>query len=227
MRPAPSPASIRMATLVCCVSLLVAGCAPPSSGGSAADQASHTPAPDNPGPDSPGDDNQGDDNQEAEDPAVQDPTPQTPEPDLTSAPTTYPTGDEVPLTEAADFGDGLVIQVNSVQAAQAPPHSSGAEGTDGQIVRAEVMVTNATGAPFAAPDMVLQGYYRENVGAPLVTDPGGTMGTGFDREVADGESLHTVIGFAVPAEDLNDVSVRVDPADGEHAVTVFRGAAGS
>lgn len=210
--------------------LLAGACAPPEGADGAAPPDGTPAAPDPPAQDPGAQDPAGD--EPAGDPApgagsdeaVSPAASASPAPDLTSAPTVPPEGEEVAFDAAADYGDGLVLQVNEVRALQAPPGVTGAEGTDGMMVEAEVMVTNNSGSEFASQDVVVQGYYRGFVGAPMVHDPSGQLGVGFDEAVPDGGSLRTRVAFAVPAPDLGDVTVRVDPADGNHGAILFRGA---
>ncbi len=149
----------------------------------------------------------------------------TPQPDLTSAPTTPPAGEEIALDRSADFGDGLVIEVDNVRAGAAGSEISGAEGTDGSIVTADIVVANDTGSDFPADAAVIQGYYRGNVGAVLVSDSSGILGLGFAEAIPSGEQHRTAVGFAVPAPDVGDVTIVVDPRDGVHDPVQFRGAA--
>lgn len=149
----------------------------------------------------------------------------TPAPDLTSAPTTPPTGAALTFEQSADFGDGLAVQVDNVVSTTAPVGVTGAEGTAGRVVLADVVITNGTGAPYDATRVVIQGYYRGNVGAVMLTDPSGAIGLGFGEAVPRGEKHKAQVGFAVPAADAGDITIVVDPRDGSHEPVRFQGAA--
>lgn len=149
----------------------------------------------------------------------------TPQPDLTSAPTTPPIGDPLTFDQAADYEDGLSIQVDNVRADTAPDEVTGAEGTAGQVVLAEVVVTNGTREAYDATTIVVQGYYRGNVGAVMLADPSGEIGQGFGESVPRGEQHKARVGFAVPVEDADEVTIVVDPRDGHHAPVRFEGSA--
>ena len=164
----------------------------------------------------------------APEPSVADSTstrPATPAPDLTSAPTTPPVGDQVPLDRAAVFADGLTVQADDVLATTAAPGVTGAEGTGGEVVLADVVVTNGTGRAYDPTTIVVQGYYRGNVGAVMLADPSGTLGVGFAEEVPAGEQHKVRVGFAIPAAEAGDVTVVVDPRDGTNGPVRFRGTA--
>lgn len=149
----------------------------------------------------------------------------TPQPDLTSAPTTPPIGDPLSFDQAADYEDGLSIQVDNVVVTTAPDEVTGAEGTSGQVVIADVVLTNGTRSSYDATTVVVQGYYRGNVGAVMLTDPAGQLGQGFGESVPRGEQHKARVGFAVPAAEAGQVTIVVDPRDGEHAPVRFEGSA--
>lgn len=151
--------------------------------------------------------------------------PATPAPDLTSAPTTPPVGDELAFDRAAGFADGLTVQVDDVLPTAAAPGVTGAEGTGGEVVLADVVVTNGTGMAYDATTIVIQGYYRGNVGAVMLADPSGTLGVGFAEEVPAGEQHKVRVGFAIPAAEAGDVTIVVDPRDGTNGPVRFRGTA--
>lgn len=150
---------------------------------------------------------------------------ETPQPDLTSAPTIPPIGDPLTFDQAADYEDGLSIQVDNVRADTAPDEVTGAEGTAGQVVLADVVVSNGTRESYDASTIVIQGYYRGNVGAVMLADPSGEIGQGFGESVPRGEQHKARVGFAVPVEDADEVTIVVDPRDDYHAPVHFEGSA--
>lgn len=151
--------------------------------------------------------------------------PTAPAPDLTSAPTVPPTGQRLTLDQSADFEDGLSIQVDNVRATTVPDGVAGAEGTAGEVVLADVVVTNGTRRAYDATSVVIRGYYRENVGAVMLSDPTGALGLGFSEVVPRGEQHLARVGFAIPAADARDVTLVVDPRDGTHGTIRFVGPA--
>lgn len=151
--------------------------------------------------------------------------PATPQPDLTSAPTTPPVGDRLTLDQAANYDDGLSVQVDNVTASTAADDVTGAEGTAGEVVLADVVLTNGTRKAYDATTVVVQGYYRGNVGAVMLADTSGQLGQGFGESVPPGEQHKARVGFAVPKADAGDVTIVVDPRDGTHAPVRFEGSA--
>lgn len=149
----------------------------------------------------------------------------TPAPYLTSAPTTPPVGDLLTFDQAAAYPDGLSVQVEDVVATSVPEGVAGAEGTGGEVVLADVVVTNATPEPYDATRIVVQGYYRGTVGAVMLSDPSGTIGVGFATEVPAGGQHMARVGFAIPAAEAGDVTIVVDPRDPAHGPVRFQGAA--
>lgn len=149
----------------------------------------------------------------------------TPAPDLTDAPSTPPAGEVLTLDQAAHFPDGLSIQVDGIAAATAPAGVLGAEGTDGEVVVADVVITNSTATAYDATKLVIHGYYRDTVGAVMLSDTDGTFGVGFAGAVPAGEQRKAHVGFAIPREDAGNVTIAVDPSDGQHNAVQFRGTA--
>ena len=149
----------------------------------------------------------------------------TPAPDLTSAPTTPPVGDLLTFDRAAAYPDGISVQVDDVVATSAPEGVTGAEGTAGEVVLADIVVTNTSAEAYDATRVVVQGYYRGNVGAVMLGDPSGAIGVGFAREVPAGEQHKARVGFAIPATEAAEVTIVVDPRDPIHQPVRFQGSA--
>lgn len=140
---------------------------------------------------------------------VDPPKPQS-EPNRTLAPTNAPTGEVFDFEEAARFSDGVQIEVQKITAQLAGEGDQGAEGTDGQIVVADVAISNASGATFDASRIIVQGFYGPDVvGAPLVVDADGEFGTGFDGVVEAGEDVQASFAFAIPHAQLGNVAIYV------------------
>lgn len=149
----------------------------------------------------------------------------TPAPDLTDPPSTPPVGEQLTLDQAADFPDGLAIQIDGITAATAPAGIIGAEGTGGEVVVADVVITNSTTAAYDATGVVIHGYYRDTVGAVMLSDAGGTFGVGFADPVPAGAQRKAHVGFAIPHADAGNVTIAVDPRDGKHNAVQFHGSA--
>lgn len=145
--------------------------------------------------------------------------------DPTDAPTTPPIGEKLTVDQAADFPDGLSVQIDGLTAATAPAGVTGAEGTGGEVVAADVVITNRTAAPYDAGGLVIHGYYRDAVGAVMLSDAGGTFGVGFAGPVPAGAQRKVHVGFAVPRTDAGNVTINVDPRDGTHNAVQFQGSA--
>lgn len=145
--------------------------------------------------------------------------------DPTDAPTTPPIGEKLTVDQAADFPDGLSIQIDGLTAATAPAGVTGAEGTGGEVVAADVVITNRTGATYDPSALVIHGYYRDVVGAVMLGDAGGSFGVGFAAPVPAGEQRKVHVGFAVPRTEARSVTINVDPRDGKHNAVQFQGSA--
>lgn len=155
-----------------------------------------------------------------------DPEKPTAEPNRTLAPTEDPTGEVFRFDEAARFSDGVQIEVQKVTAQLAGEGDQGAEGTDGQIVVAEVLISNDSPATFDANRIIVQGFYGESVGAPLVVDADGAFGTGFEGVVEAGEDVRATFAFAIPHAQLKNVAIYVfiyTLDDPEHPAVRFSG----
>lgn len=143
------------------------------------------------------------------------------------APTQAPTGEVFGFDEAAQFSDGVQIQVQKVSAQQAAKGDQGAEGTDGQIVVAEVLIRNGSPSTFDASRIIVQGFYgKDVVGAPLVLAADGRFGTGFNGVVEAGEDVSATVAFAIPHSELEAVAIYVfiyTLDDPEHPAIRFSG----
>ncbi len=148
------------------------------------------------------------------------------EPDRTMAPTQAPTGEVFGFDEAARFSDGVQIEVHQVTAQRAGEGDQGAEGTDGQIVVANVMITNDSSSTFDASRIIVQGFYGEGIGAPLVVDADGAFGVGFTGVVEPSEEVQATFAFAIPHSELENVAISVyihTLDEPEHPAIQFRG----
>lgn len=140
------------------------------------------------------------------------------------APTQAPTGQEFGFDEAARYADGVQFEVQRVAARRAGQEDRGAEGTDGNIVVATVLVSNASTSTFDASRVLVQGFYGAGVGAPLVVDPEGSYGIGFVGVVEAGEEVQATFAFAIPHSQLDNVTVAIYSLDeANHPAVQFAG----
>lgn len=174
---------------------------------------SGTPAPGQPGSDrSPSSQASGDATSDA-----------TPDPDRRAAPTTAPEGTQFGFDQAARWEDGVQVEVSSIKASSASSGQTGAEGTGGEMVVVDLLVT-AGSAEVRLDPFVVHGYYgADGVGAPMVTDPAGQLGDRFAGTLRPGESGRAGFGFAIPRDQLAVVTVTVDRADGRTEPVMFTG----
>lgn len=149
----------------------------------------------------------------------------TPTEDTVAAPTFAPAGGEFGLDQAAEFPDGLRIEVTSIKTATANEQQNGAEGTNGNMVVAEIGITNNTGSAYPTDPIQVWGFY-DGVGAPKVRDTSGALGDRFSGTIGEGESAVATMGFAIPADRLNNVAIMVDTRNEAHGPVQFIGQVG-
>ncbi|WP_460769975.1 hypothetical protein [Mariniluteicoccus flavus] len=148
--------------------------------------------------------------------------PAQPSYDPTEAPTRPPEGTEFSFDQAARYDDGVLIEIGDIHATTATGTQHGAEGTSGQVVIAEIVVTNKSGAPFVTDTMKVWGYYA-GVGAPKIVDSTGAVGDSFRGTVAPGGQAKAVMGFVMPHDQLGDITIEVDGGDDAHGPLQFTG----
>ncbi|GAB3624955.1 hypothetical protein GCM10027418_30410 [Mariniluteicoccus endophyticus] len=142
--------------------------------------------------------------------------------DPTDPPTSPPEGDEFTFDQAARYDDGVTVEIGTIKGSQVTPTQSGAEGTAGHVVLAEIVVINKSAQPFVTDKMVVHGYYS-GVGAPKIVDTSGAVGDSFKGTVAPGASAKATMGFAMPADQLDHVTIMVDGGDDSHGPLQFTG----
>lgn len=134
-----------------------------------------------------------------------------------------PSGTEFTFNQAAEFGDGVRFEVASIAAGKASATQTGAEGTDGEIVTAEILITNGSKEDFDAGPVRVWGYYA-GVGAPMITDSTDQVGDSFTGTVAPGQRAVARFGFAMPHTELASVTIMMDGGGDEHGIVQFTGA---
>lgn len=154
--------------------------------------------------------------------AAPDAAPQTPAEDNLAAPTFAPDGEEFSLDQAAEFPDGLRVEVNSIAKATANEQQHGAEGTSGTMVVVEIGLTNKTGSSYPTDPIKVWGFY-DGVGAPKIRDTSGALGDSFSGTIGDGESAVAKMAFAIPADKLDKVTIMVDTKNPQQGPVQFTG----
>lgn len=189
--------------------LLATGCSPSSpDGGDDASEPAATATAESPEP--------------TGDPSVVGP----PLSERTAAPTDAPEGDSFSFDEAARFDDGLQVEVVDVKTGRAGADDEGADGTDGQIITAEILISNETTSPFNARTVTVQAFYGDGVGAPMVLDEKGDYVAGFDDDVAAGQDIQGTFAFAVPKDQAKRITLEVNCNDDHlHPPVQFSGSA--
>lgn len=142
--------------------------------------------------------------------------------DPTMAPTAPPEGTEFTFDQAARYDDGVLVEVDDIHAAKATATQQGAEGTSGDVVLVGIVVTNRSTKPFVTDQMVVSGYYAK-VGAPKLVDSSGAVGDSFKGTVPAGGQARAAFGFAIPADQLDEVTIMVDGGDDAHGPVQFTG----
>lgn len=148
--------------------------------------------------------------------------PETPAEDNLAAPTFAPEGDEFSLDQAAEFPDGLRVEVASITKSTANEQQHGAEGTSGTMVVVEIGLTNNTGSSYPTDPLKVFGFYH-GVGAPKIRDTSGALGDSFSGTLGNGESAVAKMAFAIPADQLDQVTVMVDTGKGDQNPVQFTG----
>lgn len=144
--------------------------------------------------------------------------------DSLAAPTDAPDGTPFTLDQAARYDDGVLVEIESAKVAKAEPKVTGAEGTNGELIIATVVITNQSQQPFGLDKVQIDGWYA-GVGAPKVLDPSGKLGDSMKGSVPAGGSARASIGFAMPHVHANDITIVVDGGDDAHGPLMFSGAA--
>lgn len=162
---------------------------------------------------------------------VADPTPtagQAAEPGTAGAPgdpaaarEEAPEGRQFSFEQAARWPDGVEVQVTTITGRTASDTEQGAEGTDGHLVEADIMVSNESDQPFDTAQLQVWGYY-DRVGAPKIIDTSGRLAVSMGGVLAPGETGSVPMGFAIPADRVGAVTVMV-VGDQAHPAVQFTG----
>lgn len=142
--------------------------------------------------------------------------------DPVAAPTDPPTGEKFTFDQAARYDDGVLVEISTIKKAQATPQQHGAEGTDGNVVIAEILVTNQSSKPYDTAAITVLGYYHD-VGAPKIVDETKAVGDSFTGVVPPGGQAKAVMGFAMPADQLENVTIVIDGGAADKGPVQFSG----
>jgi hypothetical protein len=127
------------------------------------------------------------------------------------------------LEDAAEFADGLLIEIADAAADKAAKTDRGAEMTNGEIVITSVRIENKTMKPYAAENVLLGAKYGNGKDARTIIDKTDELHSGFIGTIKAGDEAIATIGFAVPFSELKKVTFIVDPNDDLHEPISFTG----
>ncbi len=149
----------------------------------------------------------------------------SPSPDATSAtPGEVPEEQQFSLNDAAEFDDGLLIEIaGTVDADKARKTDRGAEATNGEIVIASVRIENKTEEPYDAEGVLIGAKYGNGKDAQIIIDKTDELQSGFSRKIKPDDEDIATVGFAVPFKELKKVTFIVDPNDDVHEAISFSG----
>jgi hypothetical protein len=139
-------------------------------------------------------------------------------------PAEVPYGQQFSLDDAAEFDDGLLIEIAGAIADKPARTDRGAEATNEEIVIASVRIENKTKEPYAAASVLIGAKYGNDKDAQIIIDKADESQSGFTGTIKAGEEAIAMVGFAVPFSALKKVTFIVDPNDGLHEAISFTGA---
>ena len=152
------------------------------------------------------------------------PTPvATPTPTPSATTTAPPAVQRFALDQAAEFDDGLIIEIAGSVADKAKKTAKGAAATKGQIVIASVRIENGTKHTYDAAPVRITATYGTGTSADLIVDKTGELQPGFTGKVKPNDESIATVAFAVPYSQLKRVTLIVDPSDAEHDPVSFTG----
>jgi hypothetical protein len=148
----------------------------------------------------------------------------SPRPNATAAtPAEVSKEQQFKLDDAAEFDDGLVIEIAGTVADKAAKTDRGAEATNGQIVIASVRIENNTKKPYDAKGVLIGAKYGDGNDAQIIIDKTDELQSGFKGKIKPKDEDVATVGFAVPWKELDKVIFIVDPSDDVHEAISFTG----
>jgi hypothetical protein len=127
------------------------------------------------------------------------------------------------LNDAAEFDDGLLIEIAGAVADKAAKTDRGAEATNGEIVIASVRIENKTKEPYDAESVLVGATYGNGKDAQIIIDETDELESGFTGTIKPKDEDIASVGFAVPFKELKKVTFIVDPNDDVHEAISFTG----
>jgi hypothetical protein len=140
-----------------------------------------------------------------------------------ATPAEVPEEQRFSLDDAAEFGDGLLIEIAGAVADKAARTGRGAEPTNGEIVIASIRIENNTKEPYAAASVLIGAKYGNGEDAQIIIDKTDELQSGFTGTIKAGDEAVATVGFAVPFSELEKVTFIVDPNDDLHEAISFTG----
>jgi Domain of unknown function (DUF4352) len=134
-----------------------------------------------------------------------------------------PEAHQFSLNDAAEFDDGLLIEMAGAVADKAARTDRGAEATNGEIVIASVRIENKTKEPYDADTVLIGAQYGNGKDAQIIIDKTDELHSGFTGIIKPGGEAIASVGFAVPFSELKKVTFIVDPNDDVHEAISFTG----
>ncbi len=140
-----------------------------------------------------------------------------------ATPAEVPKEQQFSLDDAAEFDDGLLIEIAGAVADKAARTGRAAEATDGEIVIASIRIENKTREPYAAESVLIGAKYGNGKDAQIIIDKTDDLQSGFTGTIKVGDEAVATVGFAVPFSELEKVTFIVDPNDDLHGAISFTG----
>jgi flagellar basal body L-ring protein FlgH len=152
------------------------------------------------------------------------PSPNPTENATSATPAEIPEKQQFSLDDAAEFDDGLLIEIaGDAVADKAKKTDRGAEATNGEIVIASVRIKNNTTEPYDAESVLIGAQYGNGKDAQIIIDKTDELSSGFTGAIKPKAEAIATVGFAVPFSELKKVTFIVDPNDDEHEAISFTG----
>jgi hypothetical protein len=140
-----------------------------------------------------------------------------------ATPAEVPEEQQFSLDDAAEFDDGLLIEIAGAVADEAARTGRAAEATDGEIVIASIRIENKTKEPYAAESVLIGAKYGNGTDAQIIIDKTDDLQSAFTGMIEAGDEAVATVGFAVPFSELEKVTFIVDPNDDLHGAISFTG----
>jgi len=127
--------------------------------------------------------------------------------------------------DIASYDGDAEIEVTGTAARMITTGMTGAESTRGQMVMVSILIRNLSTEDLDATKvLVTAASGPDDIEAPLVDDPSGTLPNAFLGRITPGAEDTADYGFAIPFSSLNRVRVTVDLGDEIHEPVSFAGA---